>query len=437
MQRKEISLCHTDRKNFIHRLLSYSEQIPFFALLNSNGNFEQYGGEYEFIAACNALSVLNEHAGNKAFDQFRNYTDAKKDWLFGWFSYDMKNEIEDLFSNNTDRLQFPDLFFFQAKYVFYQKKNQNQIKLSFPASVETKEIENLLSKIHNAKTLKSKSKAFHLKNGTSGNEYISNAKKFLSHIQRGDIYEVNYCIDFYSDNAEICPSEMYGKLNMLSPMPFSALFKVKDLYLISASPERFLKYYNGELISQPIKGTAKRADNSKTDRLMKSALKNDPKERAENIMITDLVRNDLSEFAEKSSVEVKELCKVYTFKQLHQLISTITSKCKTETKSTQLIRSCFPPGSMTGAPKVKAMQLAEKYENSKREVYAGALGYFSPQQNFDLSVPIRSLFYNKTLKRLKYNTGSALTAQSVPEKEYEECLLKAKALFEYLQNNPS
>ena len=204
--------------------------------------------------------------------------------------------------------------------------------------------------------------------------------------------------------------------------------------MLSASPERYLKKSGNTIISQPIKGTAKRSKNKTEDAQLKTELENNTKERSENIMIVDLVRNDLSQTAIKGSVKVEELCKVYTFNQVHQMISTITSQIETTTHPIEVIKTTFPMGSMTGAPKISAMNIIEQLEETKRGLYSGAVGYFSPTGDFDFNVIIRSILYNATNKYVSYSVGSAITAKSDPQSEYEECLIKAKAMCEVLEN---
>ncbi|MGB2088637.1 MAG: chorismate-binding protein, partial [Psychroflexus salarius] len=159
-------------------------------------------------------------------------------------------------------------------------------------------------------------------------------------------------------------------------------------------------------------------------------LATDPKELAENIMIVDLVRNDLSKLATKASVKVDELCRIYTFEQVHQMISTISCELKPNIDFTSILEATFPMGSMTGAPKIEAMKLAEAYETTKRGLYSGSIGYITPNGDFDFNVVIRSLLYNAKRAYLSYMVGSAITDQSIPENEYQECLLKGKALQE-------
>jgi para-aminobenzoate synthetase component 1 len=267
----------------------------------------------------------------------------------------------------------------------------------------------------------------------SKEDYLSKVNKMLEHIQRGDIYEANFCMEFFAEKAIINPIEIYQKLNAISKPPFATFFKNNKHYLLSASPERYLRKEGNKVISQPIKGTAKRFSDEDLDQKSKTDLAENPKERSENIMIVDLVRNDLSKTATKGSVEVEELCGIYSFEQVHQMISTITSTVAENRSPVEIIKSTFPMGSMTGAPKISAMNIIENLEETKRGLYSGAVGYFSPENDFDFNVVIRSILYNAENGYLSFSVGSAVTSKAIPEQEYDECLLKAKAMFEVLQ----
>jgi para-aminobenzoate synthetase component 1 len=267
---------------------------------------------------------------------------------------------------------------------------------------------------------------------TTKDNYIRKVEEVLEHIKRGDIYEANVCQEFYAEDAEIKPLETFLQLNKISKPPFSVFLKLNNLFALSASPERYIKRSGNTVISQPIKGTAKRLENETEDLKMAQQLAKDPKERSENIMITDLVRNDLSRIAEKGSVTVDELCAIYTFEQVHQMISTVSCTVLQDFSSVEVLRNTYPMGSMTGAPKISAMQIIEEIEDAKRGLYSGAIGYFSPSGDFDFNVVIRSILYNASKKYVSFSVGSAITSNSVPEKEYEECLLKAKAMREVL-----
>ena len=241
-------------------------------------------------------------------------------------------------------------------------------------------------------------------------------------------------MEFFANDAKIEPLAIYQKLNEISEPPFAVYFRNNTQHLLSASPERYLRKEGTKVISQPIKGTAKRSVDTNEDEQSKLNLVHNEKERSENIMIVDLVRNDLSQTATKGSVQVEELCQPYTFKQVHQMISTVISEVEPSTSPIEILRTTFPMGSMTGAPKISAMQIIEELEETKRGLYSGAVGYFTPTNDFDFNVVIRSILYNATNDYLSFSVGSAITSLSDPAMEYEECLLKAKAMFEVLQS---
>ena len=235
-------------------------------------------------------------------------------------------------------------------------------------------------------------------------------------------------MEFFKKDWSIDPLTRFFRLNEMSSAPFSAYLSFDQKHVLCGSPERFIKKEGDTIISQPIKGTIKRGKNQEEDDKLVQQLKMDPKERSENIMITDLVRNDLSKTAAPGSVQVEELCEVYTFKTVHQLISTVTSKIKTGVHPVDVIKNAFPMGSMTGAPKVRAMEIIEEEEDFKRGIYSGSIGYFDPQGDFDFNVVIRSLIYNEKNHYLSARVGGAITALSDPEREYDECLLKMESM---------
>ena len=286
---------------------------------------------------------------------------------------------------------------------------------------------------HNAEK-KSEVKKLSLKSRFSKDEYIDAVKKLQEHILRGDCYEINFCQEFYSKNIAINPFNVYQKLSDLSPNPFSAFYKYEDKYLMCASPERFLKKTGDTIISQPIKGTAKRIINdAKADEEQKNNLFKNEKERSENIMIVDLVRNDLAKICSEGSVYVKEFLGIYLFPQVYQMISTVAGKLRKNVSLAEIFTATFPMGSMTGAPKKRVMELIEKYEKTKRGLFSGTIGYINPEGDFDFNVVIRSVLYNETEKYISIQAGSAITFKSIPESEYEECLLKADAIKRSLE----
>lgn len=272
-----------------------------------------------------------------------------------------------------------------------------------------------------------------LKAQTSKEKYIQNLIALKEHIQQGNIYEINYCIEFFADDVEIDPVKVFLKLNELSKAPYSSLVKLNDDYIISASPELFLKKEGNVLYTKPIKGTAKRGKTTEEDEALKDALYNNLKERTENVMAVDVARNDLSILAKKGTVHVNKLYNIESFETVHQMVSTVSCELKENTPFEKIIEATFPMASMTGAPKLRAMQLIDEFEDFKRNNYSGAMGIIDENEDFTLAVNIRSIFYNQKTKRLSIAVGSAITYLCEPEKEYDECLLKASALLKALE----
>lgn len=418
--------------NFKQKLLQWAQQFDVITWLDSN-NYHQKYGSYDAVLAVGAHTKITCNCEN-AFDKLKIFQKKTNDYIFGYLSYDLKNDLENLSSDNHDGLDFSDLYFFQPKKIFFLKNGilEMQYLSEFKGEIEIDLLQIKEFKIKNQEP--EKNKTVDIKQRISRKEYDQKLIHILEHIHRGDIYEVNFCQEFYAENAIIDPLQVYKKLNKISTPPFATFLKINDKYLLSASPERFVKKEGNKIISQPIKGTARRLQNKIEDQNLAQQLYLDPKERAENIMIVDLVRNDLSKTATKGSVEVEELCKVYSFKQVHQLISTVVSKVDDHKNPVDIIKSLFPMGSMTGAPKISSMKIIEEQEETKRGLYSGAVGYFSPDNNFDFNVVIRSILHNKTNKYTSFIVGGAITSLSKIDKEYEECLLKAKAMQAALEN---
>ena len=415
--------------DFKNQLLHWANQHREVVFLDSNSYHQKYSS-YDAVLAVDAFTSIKTDYEN-AFQDLYQYQSQTKDWLFGYLSYDLKNATEDLQSNNFDGLEFPDLFFFQPKKLFLIKENQVEMQYLRMCDDEIEaDFNDIIStELCNFATLRE----ITIKQRISEENYLSKVSKMLEHIHRGDIYEANFCMEFYAENAQIEPLEIYKKLNAISEPPFALYFKNNFLYLLSASPERYLRKEGLKVISQPIKGTARRSFDLKQDEQLKSELAQNEKERSENIMIVDLVRNDLSHTATRGSVQVEELCYIYTFKQVHQMISTIVSEVENSTSPIEILRTTFPMGSMTGAPKISAMQIIEELEETKRGLYSGAVGYFNPTGDFDFNVVIRSILYNAQNQYLSFSVGSAITSQAIPKNEYEECLLKAQAMFQVLK----
>jgi para-aminobenzoate synthetase component 1 len=414
---------------FKQQLVAWAQQFREITFLDSNSFSDEFSS-FDCVLAVDAFTSIKTDYHN-AFEDLKQYQQTTKDWLFGYLSYDLKNDVEQLQSNNYDGLDFPDVYFFQPKKLFLLKGNQLEIQY---LNMCDDEVEDDFEEINNF-VLNSDvtSSPVAVQQRITKQNYLEKVAKLLEYIHHGDIYEANFCMEFFAEKAVINPLEKFLKLNAISQAPFTVFFKNHKQFLLSASPERYLKKESENLISQPIKGTAKRFLNPIEDEKSKNNLAQDPKERAENIMITDLVRNDLSRTAQKATVTVKELCGIYSFLQVHQMISTITSKIDPQYSAVDALRTTFPMGSMTGAPKLSAMKIIDELEETKRGLYSGAVGYFSPNGDFDFNVVIRSIFYNQENQYVSFSVGSAITSLSIPENEYEECLLKAKAMLEVLQ----
>ncbi|MBK0368962.1 anthranilate synthase component I family protein [Flavobacterium agrisoli] len=415
------------------QLLNWAQQFREITFLDSN-NYQQTFSSFDCLLAVDAFTAIQTDCFN-AFEDLKQYQQTTKDWLFGYLSYDLKNDTENLSSKNFDGLHFPDLYFFQPKKLFILKGNRLEIQYLLVCDDELEsdfnEIQAITFEEGSSKMQQHEKTA--IKQRISKELYFEKIKQVLEHIHRGDIYEANFCMEFFAENAIINPFEKFEKLNQISQAPFATFFKNNHFFVLSASPERYLRKTGQEIISQPIKGTSKRFENPIEDQESKIKLQNDTKERSENIMITDLVRNDLSKTAQKNSVEVTELCQIYSFLQVHQMISTVKSQLNENYDAISVLKTTFPMGSMTGAPKVSVMKIMEELELTKRGLYSGAIGYFTPNSDFDFNVVIRSILFNSKSQYLSFSVGSAITAMSQPNSEYEECLLKAKAMFEVLQ----
>ncbi|MCD6067994.1 MAG: para-aminobenzoate synthase component [Bacteroidetes bacterium] len=405
---------HSFSSTPVEALLSFSGSYEVFTILNSNGQ----GESFELLAAFGMKELLTT-------EQVR-LDDGQ--WKFGYVSYDLKNRIERLSSVNPDRIKAPDTFLFVPEIVIVWKPSTIEI-IAGSSDQEAAIFRKLCTSFLEAAPV---SQPVHLQESLSRQEYLMKITTIKEHIRRGDIYEMNFCMEFFAE-AKLSPAHTYLDLNAISQAPFSFYSRFRDIYAIGSSPERFLKKEGGKLITQPIKGTAPRSADPKEDERLKEMLRNNEKERNENVMIVDVSRNDLSRIAKKGTVKVDELFGVYSFRQVHQLISTVSCELKDNRTFGELLQAAFPPASMTGAPKIRAMQIIEETESFKRGIYSGISGYITPNGDLDFNVVIRSILYNEKEKQVSYAAGSAITDKCNPEDEYVECLLKANAMRKVLE----
>jgi para-aminobenzoate synthetase component I len=411
----------TDLSTFKRKALQWAGGFEVCCCLDSNGYADKYS-QFDLLIAAGATDELITN--NHGFEALKAFREKYPGWLTGFLAYDLKNETEQLTSENADSLHFPNLHFFSPQHLIIIRGDK--------AEIISNDAEQILQGISQQKLAFGDAPALQVKSRFSKEEYINAVTAIKAHIIRGDVYVTNFCQEFYAEGAVIDPLAVFNHLNELSPNPFAAFYKNRQQYVLCASPERFLAKRGDKLISQPIKGTAPRGKTDEEDKQIKHRLQNEPKELQENVMVVDLVRNDLTLSAVPGTVKVEELFGLYSFKQVHQLISTVSCRLDNRIGTVQAIRNTFPMGSMTGAPKFSSMQLMERYERSKRGVYSGAIGWFSPDDDFDFNVVIRSLLYNADEQYLSFHVGGAITYDADPGKEYQECLLKASAIMEVL-----
>ena len=412
---------------FKRKALQWAQQFDEVCQLQSHDYPDRYSKITELIAVQAKHSFVSR-ADQDSFDALTHFkAEHPQQWMFGFFSYDLKNEIEALTTSFPNRLGFPDAYFFIPTTLLLFTDQEVTIIAEDPQAIyKAIRAITLVDAILPA--------GLTLHKRMSESAYMESFAQLQRHIQQGDIYEVNLCQEFYAEAADIDPLSVYEQLSSLSPTPFSLFFKLQDKYVLSASPERFLAKRGSTLISQPIKGTAPRGATPEEDQAHIDALRNNPKEIAENVMIVDLVRNDLTRSAVAGTVNAIRALEVHSFKQVHQLISTVVCEQDPALDSSTVIRNTFPPGSMTGAPKISAMDLCDRYEHSRRGIYSGAVGYFAPDGDFDFNVIIRSILYNKSERYLSFHTGGAITYEANAKQEYAECMLKASGILKALNS---
>jgi para-aminobenzoate synthetase component I len=427
--RQFVSFPFADLYKIKRQVLNWSARFNTCCFLD-NQFYNSGENSFECLVAAGERARLKTGAGN-AFQQLKQFSLEQNDWLFGHFAFDLKAETENVNSLLPDHLHFPDLFFFVPEIIIRIRRDELEIGLFGDGHKEIKrQIEEAVSG-----NVSMDSREVFIQKRISRREYIETIQRLQQHILRGDCYEINFCQEFFAEKVSLKPLNLFHALTRVSPSPFSAYYSIDKNFLLCASPERFLKRKGDSVISQPIKGTSARdLEDRQHDEMLKAGLAASEKDRAENVMVVDLVRNDLSKICETDSVRVKELFGIYSFTQVHQMISTIIGRPLSSLHWTEMIAGTFPMGSMTGAPKKRVLELIEQYEKTKRGLFSGALGYVEPNQDFDFNVVIRSLLYNSNDQYLAYFAGSGITINSEPESEYDECLLKVAAIEKIIKN---
>lgn len=406
-------------------MLSWANQFNIFCFLD-NQHYSAQPQSFECLVAAGVADFVS----SKNIKDIDCFLKKNKHWVFGHLSYDVKNSIHHFHSTKKNKTGFPDFFFFVPQILLQLKGNE--------LTIAGKDAEKILKEILEAKIHATEScLPVSMQQNFTKEEYLQKIKHLQQHIIRGDCYEINFCQEFFAENVAINPLSVFQKLMQLSPNPFSAFYRLDNRYLMCASPERFLSKKGIHIFSQPMKGTIKRNTNdADKDEQLKNQLRQSAKDRSENVMVVDMVRNDLTKICRNDSVQVNELFGVYSYPQVHQMISTVSGEINTEIKFSEIIEATFPMASMTGAPKHRVMELIDEYEASARGIFSGSVGYINPEGDFDFNVVIRSIMYNAATKYLSYEVGSGITFYSNPEDEWEECLLKAEAITKVLlQNN--
>ena len=405
-------------------MLNWANRFNIFCFLD-NQDYSVQSHRYDCLLAAGAEEQISS-GSLKELDAFV----SKNKWCFGHLSYDLKNALYGFRSRKQDKIGFPDFYFFTPRYLF-QLKGQKLL-------IEGADCEQVYKEILNCDDIPARNQELSIQQRLTREQYIEKIQELRKHIIRGDCYEINFCLEFYAEDAQIDPLGTFQSLIAVSPNPFSALYKLGRRHLICASPERFIAKRGRRLLSQPMKGTSKRdLMNPEEDKALKRELQHSAKERSENVMVVDMVRNDLTKVCTGSSVRVDELFGVYSYSQVHQMISTISGELKDDVTFSKIIEATFPMGSMTGAPKYRVMELIDKFEDFDRGIFSGSVGYISPNGDFDFNVVIRSIMYNAETRYLSYKLGSGITFYSDPEKEWEECLLKGEAIKKVLTAKPT
>jgi para-aminobenzoate synthetase component 1 len=362
----------------------------------------------------NIVEGIETNSDQNPWTAIKEFMDESLSMTFGFLGYDLKNHIDPLGSQNPELIDVPDFYFMEPRIIL---KIEGEAIEVLSGDVNLQEIKNQpvsagTESVKNIKRLEEKA------------SYIRKINEIQRLIREGDFYELNYSYPIQAETAGNALS-IYKKMREINPVPFGAFLKTEDFHVCCASPERFLKKSGRKVISEPIKGTSPRSDEKVADLKYREELLNE-KNKAENLMIVDLVRHDLSLIAETGSVQVSKLFDVQSFGTVHQLISTIEATALKDVHPVDVIKACFPMGSMTGAPKIEVMKTIEDLEIYRRGIYSGAIGYFTPEGDFDFNVVIRSAIVKDG--RVIYPVGGAITGDSNPEEEWEETHVKARVL---------
>lgn len=406
------------------KVLNWSQQFDTFSFLD-NHQYQLHPHVQECLVAAGVKRYIQP--AHNSLQQLQAFLNEKKTWYFGHLAYNLVDELYPALPQQTDApVQFDKLFFYEPEVVIKLTNQLIEIITDNPAAVWEQINNTIIPADENSEPVT-------LQSRLTQAEYITKIEQLLAHIKRGDCYEINFCQEFFANDTTIHPLQVYRRLSTVSPNPFSALYKHQQQWLLCASPERFLHKRGNTLLSQPIKGTSKRVPENVTDDIAsKQLLQQSEKDKSENVMIVDLVRNDLARVCKEATVQVDELFGIYSFPQVHQMISTISGQVEDDVDFATIMQALFPMGSMTGAPKKRVAELIATYEPQKRGLFSGAVGYINPDGDFDFNVVIRSILYNQLTHYVSVLAGSGITFYSNPQSEWEECKMKVSAMQQVL-----
>lgn len=349
----------------------------------------------------------------------------RHDWCMGHMAYGYKDRLEPLESRLADGFGWPETNWFIPRWVLEWKGGEAWLH-AHDADVESglafaKQMRSLAQVV-------SPMDALEWRPTVDCKTYLEHARTLMSHIRRGDIYEVNYCIAHEAEGLGFDPFQAFARLLEATDAPFTGFLRMQHRFALCASPERFLAIDGNRMVGEPMKGTRPRGATPAEDARLRMELAADAKERSENIMAVDVMRNDLSRVAVPGSVRTTGLCEVRSYPRVHQMVSVIEGELAPALTVHDAVRAAFPMASMTGAPKYRAMQLIDAHEEQARGLFSGTMGFLAPDGTADLNVVIRTAFFDALTGRLSVPTGSALTAACDPEAEWEECLVKFRSV---------
>ncbi|OPJ57044.1 aminodeoxychorismate synthase component I [Alkalithermobacter paradoxus] len=408
-------------------------------------------GRYSFISAnpfeiiklknCenNPLEVLREKLSKYKVENKTNIPFIGG--AVGYLSYDLCHYIEEIPKTAIDDVNIPQIYFGLYNWVIAIDHIENETYIVTPNIDEKLEfniIEDVSQRILDSQNNgidkvcyeESSHEEIDLKSNFTKEEYVNSIKKIQDYIESGDVYQVNLTQRF-SGEINISSYDLYRDLRRVSPAPFGSFLKFDDVHILSNSPERFIKCVDNIVETRPIKGTRPRGKTQEEDIMYRNELINSEKDKAELLMIVDLERNDLGKVCKVGSVKVPELFKLEEYTNVHHLVATVIGNLKDDCDAVDVIKATFPGGSITGAPKIRAMEIIDELEPTKRNVYTGSIGYIGFDGNLDLNIAIRTIV--KKDKNVYFQVGGGITWDSDPNEEYEETLHKAKSMMRALK----